>query len=108
VNSLFVEKELKSDTGGFGSLIILHGIYQEIFKVKGYHARPLSSWVPSMQWASQSPSNPHDQSALESQSAVNISNWKNAALDCLDVSKFSRTFFYLSQLVLEMRAFSFG
>ncbi|KAM0817221.1 hypothetical protein AB5N19_03026 [Seiridium cardinale] len=89
VNSLFVDKELKSDTGGLASLLILHGVYQEILKVKGYHARSLSSWVPSMQWPSQSPSDSHDLRASESEGAFNISNWRNAALDCVDILHWS-------------------
>ncbi|KAK6083912.1 hypothetical protein SCUP515_01608 [Seiridium cupressi] len=89
VNSLFIDKVLKSDTGGLASLLILHGIYQEILKVKGYHARSLSSWVPSMQWPSQSPPNSHDLRASESEGAFNISNWRNAALDCVDILHWS-------------------
>lgn len=82
MNSLFLNKELKNDTGGFGSLILLHGIYQEVSKVREYHARALSSWVPSLQRISQSPSDSRD---LDIQNAANISNWRNAALDCVDV-----------------------
>ncbi|KAK6079558.1 hypothetical protein SCUP234_05727 [Seiridium cupressi] len=89
VSSLFIDKVLKSDTGGLASLLILHGIYQEILKVKGYHARSLSSWVPSMQWPSQSPPNSHDLRASESEGAFNISNWRNAALDCVDILHWS-------------------
>lgn len=85
ISSLFIDKELKHELGGFESLLVLHGIYQEIFKVKDYHARPLSSWVPSLQWTLASPKDVHDQEALELQNASNISNWRNAALDCVDV-----------------------
>ncbi|KAH8204431.1 hypothetical protein TruAng_001347 [Truncatella angustata] len=85
VNMLFIEKEMKNDMGGFETLIVLHGIYQEIYRVRSYHERSLASWVPSIRWASQSPPEVHHQSDLESRSAANISNWRNAALDCVDV-----------------------
>jgi hypothetical protein len=83
VNALFIDKELKNNSSALGSLIILHGVYQEVLRVKCYHTRPLSSWVPSFQW-SQSPPESHDHSTSNSQNAATISNWRNAALDAVD------------------------
>ncbi|KAH8658274.1 hypothetical protein BX600DRAFT_64425 [Xylariales sp. PMI_506] len=96
VATLFLEKEVKKDLGEFARTLLLHGVYEEIFKVQGYLSRPLSSWTPSVQWRPISASatmvdnrdrltasNDTPEEAEKQQ--TNLANWRNAALDCVDV-----------------------
>ncbi|CAK7216375.1 hypothetical protein SCUCBS95973_002791 [Sporothrix curviconia] len=88
---LFVEKHIKPDLGEFSRIILLHGVYQEIWQVKRYFDRPLSNWVLS------GPAVPDDRPAQSTaQSAAvpvstadnptsSYSSWRNAACDCVDV-----------------------
>ena len=90
---IFKDKQVKSDLGEFSRIVLLHGIYREIFQIKDYFKRSLSSWIPS----AQPPQTPlaesrenHGNSAEGNRSRwltdVSIfSSWRNAALDCVDI-----------------------
>ncbi|KAK6203675.1 hypothetical protein LQW54_008881 [Pestalotiopsis sp. IQ-011] len=87
VTTLFLEKKVKKDIGQFSSLLLLHGIYEEIKRVQCYLDRPLSSWVPSL-WLNpgSSPADgDHPESSPPSDPKSSIAVWRNAALDCVDV-----------------------
>ncbi|CAK7223851.1 hypothetical protein SBRCBS47491_005348 [Sporothrix bragantina] len=84
---LFVEKRIKPDLGEFSRIVLLHGVYQEIWQVKRYFDRPLSNWVLS------GPAAPDDRPLLSQSvnstdgpaSSSSYSKWRNAACDCVDV-----------------------
>lgn len=86
VTVLFLEKKVKKDIGQFSSLLLLHGIYEEIKRVQSYLDRPLSSWVPSL-WLhpGSSPAESGHGSSPPSDTKANLAVWRNAALDCVDV-----------------------
>ncbi|RFN54062.1 transcription factor [Fusarium flagelliforme] len=75
VNTIFRDRTAKSDLGEFSRICLLHAVYQEYSAVNTYFKRPLSSWMPQ--------NNPERQS--EDTNLLNSdSNWRNAALDCVD------------------------
>ncbi|GKU21729.1 unnamed protein product [Fusarium langsethiae] len=76
VSTIFRDRTAKSDLGEFSRIILLHAVYQEFSTVNTYCKRPLSSWMPQ--------NNPDRHS--EDSSVLNLteSNWRNAALDCVD------------------------
>jgi len=87
VQTLFVEKEVDKEIGEFGRILILHGVYQEIFHVKAYLDRPLSSWVPAAQRRPKEVSNANE-SIVQSEPpyiSPGLASWRNAGLDCVDV-----------------------
>ncbi|KAL1893346.1 hypothetical protein Sste5346_006524 [Sporothrix stenoceras] len=91
---LFVEKFIKPDIGEFSRIILLHGVYQEIWQVKRYFDRPLSNWMVS---APEDPPSRHGASSASSSmdtasdrqlvttEGPTYSSWRNAACDCVDV-----------------------
>ncbi|KIH87282.1 hypothetical protein SPBR_04603 [Sporothrix brasiliensis 5110] len=110
---LFVDKLIKPDIGEFSRILLLHGVYQEIWLVKRYCDRPLVSWeavpdrvvdraadravdrsdAPLAASASAStatsvaPSPPPSTDTASGDSdaaATTYSNWRNAACDCID------------------------
>ncbi|KAF3005270.1 hypothetical protein E8E14_006862 [Neopestalotiopsis sp. 37M] len=86
VTVLFLEKKVKKDIGQFSSLLLLHGIYEEIKRVQSYLDRPLSSWVPSLcLHPGSSPAESGHGSSPPSDTKANLAVWRNAALDCVDV-----------------------
>ncbi|KAF7527512.1 hypothetical protein G7054_g10425 [Neopestalotiopsis clavispora] len=86
VTVLFLEKKVKKDIGQFSSLLLLHGIYEEIKRVQSYLDRPLSSWVPSLcLHPGLSPAESGHGSSPPSDTKANLAVWRNAALDCVDV-----------------------
>jgi hypothetical protein len=95
VQSIFVEKSVKSDVGEFARILILHGVYQEIFQIKSYCSRPLSSWIPSAQQVPPATRpGQGERHASTSQQASDrrwlpenstFASWRNASLDCVDV-----------------------
>ncbi|RGP76923.1 transcription factor [Fusarium longipes] len=76
LGSLFRDRTAKSDLGELSRILLLHAVYQEYSTVNTYCKRPLSTWMPQ--------DNPDRRS--EDGSMVNLadSNWRNAALDCVD------------------------
>lgn len=100
IRKVFQDKEVKPDIGEFGRIILLHGVYHELYQVRAYFQRPMSMWVPDS--ASQQQLQPQqyqqtlvsevDETSPESnQSAPWLSEtrvfaaWRNASLDCVDV-----------------------
>ncbi|KAK9771624.1 hypothetical protein SCAR479_11695 [Seiridium cardinale] len=47
VGALYCNRDLPSDLGDFGNLILLHGIYEETFRAKGYCTRQMSPTASS-------------------------------------------------------------
>lgn len=92
---LFVEKFIKPDLGEFSRIILLHGVYQEIWQVKRYFDRPLSNWMvsapedpPSRHGASSTSSTmdtASDRHLATTSEGPTYSSWRNAACDCVDV-----------------------
>ncbi|KAF7563942.1 hypothetical protein G7046_g195 [Stylonectria norvegica] len=87
---LFQDKHVKPDLGEFARIILLHGVYREISQVAAYMKRPLSTWAPSSQLVVNR-SIPRDYKASEEAGksfyhtdALQVSSWRNAALDCVD------------------------
>ncbi|CAK7226817.1 hypothetical protein SEUCBS140593_006371 [Sporothrix eucalyptigena] len=96
---LFVDKRIKLDLGEFSRILLLHGVYQEIWQVKRYFDRPLSNWMisgpdgPADDPADDRPDN--DSSDRPSRHPTvrqggvldgsTYSSWRNAACDCVDV-----------------------
>ncbi|CBX90987.1 hypothetical protein LEMA_P060210.1 [Plenodomus lingam JN3] len=78
VVQIFTKKHVSADLDQFSRVLLLHGVYREIFQLKDCFARPLSSCVPAVQPAN-TPTNGSDtDSSL-------LSSWRNASLDCVDV-----------------------
>ncbi|KAF5008744.1 hypothetical protein FDECE_4981 [Fusarium decemcellulare] len=75
-NELFRERRAKNDLGEFSRILLLHAVHQEYVTVTAYFKRPLSSWIPR-----NSPELHHNRPEPLWSS---VSNWRNAALDCVD------------------------
>lgn len=92
VQRIIRDKEVKVDIGEFSRIILLHGVYGEIFQIKDYFKRPLSSWVPAVQPTQVHPKNDHDQRQSRDEenrnrwllSVPEFARWRNVALDCVD------------------------
>ncbi|KAF5710716.1 zinc finger zas1 [Fusarium mundagurra] len=76
ISSLFRERTAKPDLGEFSRILLLHAVYQEYTTVSTYCKRPLSSWIPQ--------NNPEPRSDETQHLQLSDSNWRNAALDCVD------------------------
>ncbi|KAG5795033.1 hypothetical protein H9Q69_005927 [Fusarium xylarioides] len=76
IGSLFRERTAKPDLGEFSRILLLHAVYQEYTTVSTYCKRPLSSWIPQ--------NNPEPRSDETEHLQLSDSNWRNAALDCVD------------------------
>ncbi|VUC22744.1 unnamed protein product [Clonostachys rosea] len=92
IKSIFLRKKVKPDLGEFGRILLLHGIYHEIFQVKAYFQRPLSNWIPTAQLeptVSDLASSPGSSIELFGSKqwlaeTATFAAWRNAALDCVD------------------------
>lgn len=94
-NELFQTKSIKSDLGEFSHCIILHELYNEIANITTYHSRQLASWTPTSDSTSTFPTSlseslgPGHRKLTVLGHSVQHSNatsdWRNAALDCIDV-----------------------
>lgn len=92
MGKLYSEKSVPSSLGEFSRILLLQGIFHEIWEIERYESRPLRSWVPS------APSYTED-SMPDSGASFSVtsrsrpwlpgitaySNWRNSALDCMDV-----------------------
>ncbi|KAJ9131365.1 hypothetical protein NKR23_g11750 [Pleurostoma richardsiae] len=90
VHKLFLERQMKADLGEYSNLLLLHGVYQEVFKVKDYFNRELSTWTPSvpeLNDAGTSGLETGNASALGRRST--FESWRSAAMDCVDVLHWS-------------------
>ncbi|KAH7250936.1 hypothetical protein BKA59DRAFT_499871 [Fusarium tricinctum] len=76
LGDLFRERTAKTDLGEFSRIVLLHAVYQEYTTVNTYCKRPLSSWIPQ--------NNPERNSDETHLLHLSHSNWRNAALDCVD------------------------
>lgn len=86
VHQIFVDKQVKLDLGEFGRILLLHGVYREISQAKEYLGRTLANWIPSVQQTAGKRSARGDLSTNSPPSSqTTFSNWRNAALDCVDV-----------------------
>ncbi|KAH6633700.1 hypothetical protein C7974DRAFT_471779 [Boeremia exigua] len=83
IASLFREKRVMTELGQFGRVILLHGVYREIFLLKDCLARPLGSLQqPTTAGDDETPTSP---SIPDSNGRCLLNSWRNAALDCIDV-----------------------
>ncbi|KAH7077678.1 hypothetical protein BKA63DRAFT_489228 [Paraphoma chrysanthemicola] len=85
LTQLFRDKQARPDLSQFSHVILLHGVYREIFQLKDCFARPLGKWVPSMQQALDERSARKNTTVLDANGQSLLSSWRNAALDCVDV-----------------------
>lgn len=95
MNELFQDKSVRPNLGEFSHCIILHEVYNEIAKITTFHSRQLASWTPTSESRSVFPvsssklANPEIRKLTvlgqSVQYAGAISDWRNAALDCVDV-----------------------
>ncbi|KAL1874418.1 hypothetical protein VTK73DRAFT_295 [Phialemonium thermophilum] len=86
VHTLFLSRQMKADLGEYSNLLLLHGVYQEIFKVKDFFSRELSTWTPSVpQMGNGSGAAPETTSGLALQRHSPFEKWRSAAMDCVDV-----------------------
>ncbi|KAH6962775.1 hypothetical protein DER45DRAFT_582476 [Fusarium avenaceum] len=76
LGELFRERTAKADLGEFSRIVLLHAVHQEYTTVNTYCKRPLSSWIPQ--------NNPERHSDESHLLQLSHSNWRNAALDCVD------------------------
>ncbi|TXC06529.1 hypothetical protein FocTR4_00010733 [Fusarium oxysporum f. sp. cubense] len=76
ISELFRERTAKADLGEFSRILLLHAVYQEYTTVSTYCKRPLSSWIPQ--------NNPEPRNDETQHLQLSDSNWRNAALDCVD------------------------
>ena len=93
VQTLFIDKTLKTDLGEYSRILTLHGVYSELFQVKAYFSRGLSFWTPSAQrmphevraGVHSAPSIPEQPSRKGLPENPAFASWRNASLDCVDV-----------------------
>ncbi|TPX12711.1 uncharacterized protein E0L32_000888 [Thyridium curvatum] len=80
------KRQMKPDLGEYSNLLLLHGVYQELFKVKSYFDRGLSGWVPSIpQLGHLNPAVANGGSASDRERQNTLASWRSAAMDCVDV-----------------------
>lgn len=94
-SELFQAKSVRPNLGEFSHCIILHEVYNEIAKITTYHSRQLASWTPTSESRSVFPVSESKSSnqgvrkltvlGHSIQHSNAISDWRNAALDCVDV-----------------------
>lgn len=94
-----MEQKVKKDVGEFSRIIILQGIYQEILRIKDFLHRPMAGWFPSVDHENLDNPNPNPdldlfsghtpRSKVDTDPKAVFSNWRNAALDCLDTMHWS-------------------
>lgn len=85
VMQIFTKKHMSTGLDQFSCILLLHGVYREIFQLKDCFARPLSGWVPSMQLVTNPTNGPKNESAPDTTWRSLLSSWRNASLDCVDV-----------------------
>ncbi|KAF2852946.1 hypothetical protein T440DRAFT_506307 [Plenodomus tracheiphilus IPT5] len=85
VVQIFTKKHVSADLDQLSRILLLHGVYREIFQLKDCFARPLSSWVPSMQLAADSANRLRNEPVPDPSWRSLLSSWRNASLDCVDV-----------------------
>lgn len=84
--TLFREKQVMTELGQFGRVVLLHSVYREIFQLRDCFARPLGNWVPSIQQLAPENSDSLASPSVSDRRGRNLLNsWRNAALDCVDV-----------------------
>lgn len=94
-NELFQDKSVRPNLGEFSHCIILHEVYNEIAKITTFNSRQLASWTPTSESRSVFPVsaskllNPGIRKLTVLGHSIQYSNaisdWRNAALDCVDV-----------------------
>jgi hypothetical protein len=83
VQLLFREKTFKQDMPEFSKIILLHGVYNEVFQLLKCYNRPLAGWIPTAQRPDAQENIPqHNQ---ERNTKAMLTSWRNASLDCVDV-----------------------
>lgn len=95
MSNIFKDKSVSTDRDDFSYCIIIHELYNEIAKITIFHSRELASWTPttahSQLQAQASEGLQHTQPGNLTvlghsvKLSTAISDWRNAALDCIDV-----------------------
>lgn len=83
--SIFREKHVAPDLGQFSRIILLHGVFREVFYVKDLFAGPLGDWVPSMQTLDAAEYGANGALTDNAGARTVLESRRNAALDCVDV-----------------------
>ncbi|UKZ95936.1 uncharacterized protein TrAFT101_010743 [Trichoderma asperellum] len=94
-NELFQTKSVKPELGEFSHCIILHELYNEIANITIYHSRKLALWTPTSESTSIFPVSSSESLGSGDRKLTVLghsvqhsnatSDWRNAALDCIDV-----------------------
>lgn len=97
ISQIFQQKQVRAEIGEFGRILLLHGVYHELHRVRLYFQRPMSVWTPGSALPH------HDQPATGADISEAVPGevgpdsppwlsetpvfaaWRNAALDCVDV-----------------------
>lgn len=95
MSNLFKDKSVSADLDDFSYCIIIHELYNEIAKITIFHSRELASWTPTTansqlqaQGSEELPNTQQGNLTVLGHSvklSTAISDWRNAALDCIDV-----------------------
>lgn len=89
IDTIFRDKSFDSRLCEFGRLILLHGVYSQVGMMQRIHSGPLGNWTPSLRepeletaFTSHEAGSSHGLKPLTSHQ---LSNWRSAGLDCVDV-----------------------
>lgn len=97
-SNLFRNKTIQPEIGEFSQCVLLHELYYEIANVVIYNSRDLATWIPAAKAAdatdvadtARNTSSTLDEPTLtvlghSVKYSTTVSDWRNAALDCIDV-----------------------
>ena len=89
IEAIFRDKTFDTRLCDFARLILLHGVYSHIESMRRLLSGPLGRWKPSLRenpvTGVDSPSETALVSDEELTTEIQLSNWRNAGLDCIDV-----------------------
>ncbi|KAJ9142498.1 hypothetical protein NKR23_g7305 [Pleurostoma richardsiae] len=89
VHKLFVDRQMKADLGEYSNLLLLHGVFRHIFRIRGDSKRTLYTWDPSAQKPSNDDIDDTDGSIPNPNQRDALTKWQSAAMDCVDVLHWS-------------------
>ncbi|KAK5698335.1 hypothetical protein LTR17_023742 [Elasticomyces elasticus] len=83
LQELYIEKRVRPGCGEFARILIIHGLYHQLWEVGRYFSNPLAAWVPVAQRQQRSDVLPEEPVWLPV--VPEFAKWQNAACDALDV-----------------------
>lgn len=89
VHKLFVDRQMKADLGEYSNLLLLHGVFRHIFRIRDDSKRTLYTWDPSAQKLSSDDIDDDDGSNPSPIQRDALTKWQSAAMDCVDVLHWS-------------------